>query len=64
MASWLVSTEPDMALGRLADVTAPSVHASAALDVSLEALGTTTETWVTVTDSGERAVHCSDTLCL
>ena len=50
------SSEPDMALGRLADVTAPSVQASAALDVALEALGTTTETWVTVTDSGERVV--------
>ena len=49
-------SEPAMALGRLADVTAPSVQASAALDVALEALGTTTETWVTVTDSGERAV--------
>jgi Trk K+ transport system NAD-binding subunit len=32
------------------------VQASAALDVALEALGTTTETWVTVTDSSERAV--------
>jgi CBS-domain-containing membrane protein len=50
------STEPDTALGRLADVTAPSVQASAALDVAFEALGTTTETWVTVTDSSERAV--------
>ncbi len=42
--------------GGLADVTAPSVRQDASVDVALEALGTTTETWVTVTDSSEHAV--------
>ena len=44
------------ALGRLTDVTAPTVQANAALDVALDALGTTPETWVTVTDSGDAVV--------
>jgi CIC family chloride channel protein len=48
--------EPDMAIGRLVDVTAPTVQTSAALDIALEALGTTPEPWVTVTDSGDHAV--------
>ncbi len=47
---------PDMVLGRLADATAPSVQAAATLDVALEALGTTPESWVTVTDPGDHAV--------
>jgi len=50
------TVEPGMALGRLADVTAPTVQATAALDVALEALGATAESWVTVTDSGDHAV--------
>ena len=40
-----------MALRRVMDVTAPTVQASAALDVAFDALSTTSETWVSVTDS-------------
>jgi CBS domain-containing protein len=47
---------PDVALDRLVDVTAPTVRAGAALDVALEALGTTPESWVTVTDSADHVV--------
>ena len=43
-------------VGRLVDVTAPSVQQGASVDVALEALGTTPETWVTVTDSADHAV--------
>jgi H+/Cl- antiporter ClcA len=43
-------------VGDLVDVTAPSVQQEAAVDVALEALGTTAQTWVTVTDSGEHAI--------
>jgi len=50
------SSEPNRTLGHLVDVTAPTVQATAALDVALEALGTTHERWVTVTDSGQHVV--------
>ena len=36
--------------------TAPTVQASAALDAAFDALGTTPETWVSVTDSGDHVV--------
>ena len=48
--------EAKMALRRVTDVTAPTVQASAALDAAFDALGTTPETWVSVTDSGDHVV--------
>lgn len=55
-AETAATTDPDIAIDRLVDVTAPTVRAGAALDVALEALGTTPESWVTVTDSADNVV--------
>ena len=48
--------DADALVGGLVDVTAPSVQQSASVDVALEALGTTPESWVTVTDSADHAI--------
>ncbi|MHB8594785.1 MAG: TrkA C-terminal domain-containing protein [Acidimicrobiales bacterium] len=53
-----------MALGRLVDITAPSVQSGASLDVALEALGTTADTWVTVINSGQNVVGAFTTSAL
>jgi Trk K+ transport system NAD-binding subunit len=46
------------------DVTAPSVQSNAALDVALDALSNTPETWVTVTDPGDHVVGIFTTSAL
>ena len=55
MAEAAIESDPAITLGRLTDVTAATVG-GASLDVALEALGTTPEMWVTVTDSDEHVV--------
>ena len=57
-------SRPNMPLGRLTDVTAPSVQSNAALDVALDALSNTSESWVTVTDSGDAVVGIFTTSAL
>ncbi len=51
-----LSDDAAVLVGPVVDVTAPSVQEGASLDIALEALGTTPETWVTVTDSADHAV--------
>jgi H+/Cl- antiporter ClcA len=52
----VIEKEPELTVGRLVEDAAPSVLDTATLDVALEALGTTSQHWVTVTDSAEQVV--------
>jgi len=52
----VVTDEPAVTLDRVVDVTAPSVRATAALDVALDAIANAPDTWVPVLDSGQHVV--------